>query len=127
MGQLCRKERCLQLVEAGVAVIDLSADFRLKDPAVYEQWYQVKHTAIDLLAEAAFGLPELFRSELEALAGKRAQGRGVLVGCAGCYPTAQQCLFSQCRYHGGFRHSLSADAGACHRHGTGLDSLGRDR
>ena len=76
------------LVAAGVAVIDLSADFRLKDPAVYEQWYQVKHTATDLLAEAAFGLPELFRDELESLAEKRAQGKGVLVGCAGCYPTA---------------------------------------
>lgn len=76
------------LVNAGVAVIDLSADFRLKDPAVYEQWYQVKHTATDLLAEAAFGLPELFRADLEALADKRASGAGVLVGCAGCYPTA---------------------------------------
>lgn len=76
------------LVHAGVAVIDLSADFRLKDPAVYEQWYQVKHTATDLLAQAAFGLPELFREGLEELAKKRAQGEGVLVGCAGCYPTA---------------------------------------
>ena len=76
------------LVNAGVAVIDLSADFRLKDPAVYEQWYQVKHTATDLLAEAAFGLPELFHADLEALAEKRQAGQGVLVGCAGCYPTA---------------------------------------
>lgn len=76
------------LVEAGVAVIDLSADFRLKDPAIYEQWYQVKHTATDLLAEAAFGLPELFRVDLQSLAAKREQGKGVLVGCAGCYPTA---------------------------------------
>lgn len=76
------------LVEAGVAVIDLSADFRLKDPAVYEQWYNVKHTATDLLAEAAFGLPELFRDGLVELAHKREQGNGVLVGCAGCYPTA---------------------------------------
>ncbi|MBQ3329187.1 MAG: hypothetical protein IJG88_04455, partial [Eggerthellaceae bacterium] len=65
------------LVEAGVAVIDLSADFRLKDPAVYEQWYQVKHTATDLLAEAAFGLPELFRDDLEALAERRAAGKDV--------------------------------------------------
>ena len=76
------------LVEAGVAVIDLSADFRLKDPAVYQQWYNVEHTATDLLAQAAFGLPELFRDGLTALAAKRAQGEGVLVGCAGCYPTA---------------------------------------
>jgi len=76
------------LVEAGVAVIDLSADFRLKDPAVYEAWYNVPHTATDLLAQAAFGLPELFRSDLEVLASKKANGEGVLVGCAGCYPTA---------------------------------------
>lgn len=76
------------LVEAGVAVIDLSADFRLKDPAVYEAWYKVPHTATDLLAQAAFGLPELFREGLEALAAKRSKGEGVLVGCAGCYPTA---------------------------------------
>ena len=76
------------LVEAGIAVIDLSADFRLKDPAVYEQWYNVSHTATDLLAQAAFGLPELFRDGLEALAERRKAGEGVLVGCAGCYPTA---------------------------------------
>lgn len=76
------------LVARGCAVIDLSADFRLKDPAVYEEWYNVEHTAKDLLAQAAFGLPELFRDELEALAVKRNQGNGVLVGCAGCYPTA---------------------------------------
>jgi len=76
------------LVKRGVAVIDLSADFRLKDPAVYKQWYNVEHTATDLLAEAAFGLPELFRNGLEELAQRRASGKGVLVGCAGCYPTA---------------------------------------
>ena len=76
------------LVDAGVAVIDLSADFRLKDPAVYEQWYNVPHTATDLLARAAFGQPELFRSGLEDLCAQREAGQGVLVGCAGCYPTA---------------------------------------
>lgn len=76
------------LVEAGVAVIDLSADFRLKDPDVYEAWYNVPHTATDLLGKAAFGLPELFRDDLRTLAEKRAAGEGVLVGCAGCYPTA---------------------------------------
>lgn len=76
------------LVERGVTVVDLSADFRLKDPAVYEQWYGVAHSAIDLLAQAAFGLPELFGDGLAALAERRSQGKGVLVGCAGCYPTA---------------------------------------
>lgn len=77
-----------RLVARGAVVIDLSADFRLKDPAVYEQWYKVPHTATDLLADAAFGLPELFPEDLARLAQRRKQGVGVLVGCAGCYPTA---------------------------------------
>jgi len=67
------------LVEAGVIVIDLSADFRLTDPAVYAQWYGAEHTAPDLLANAVFGLPELDRTKL-----LDAQ----LVACPGCYPTA---------------------------------------
>lgn len=75
------------LIEAGVTVVDLSADFRLKDPAVYEQWY-APHTATDLLAQAAFGLPELTGDQLAAAAARRAEGQAVLVGCAGCYPTA---------------------------------------
>lgn len=75
------------LIAAGVTVIDLSADFRLKDPAVYEQWY-APHTAPELLAQAAFGLPELTGDELAAAAERRAAGEAVLVGCAGCYPTA---------------------------------------
>jgi N-acetyl-gamma-glutamyl-phosphate reductase len=77
-----------QLVERGCTVIDLSADFRLHDPAVYEAWYGVKHTAPDLLAQAAFGLPELFPEGLAHAREKRAAGDGVLVACAGCYPTA---------------------------------------
>ncbi len=77
-----------QLVEQGKAVIDLSADFRLKDPAVYEKWYGVKHTAVDLLARAAFGLPELFPEDLERVSADHADGQGILVACAGCYPTA---------------------------------------
>lgn len=76
------------LVECGVTVIDLSADFRLKDPAVYEEWYKVPHTALDLLKHAAFGLPELMRDELGRVAAAHASGEAVLVGCAGCYPTA---------------------------------------
>lgn len=75
------------LMAAGVTVVDLSADFRLKDPAIYEKWY-APHTATDLLAQAAFGLPELTDDELAAAAERRAAGEAVLVGCAGCYPTA---------------------------------------
>lgn len=67
------------LLEAGRTVIDLSADFRLKDAAVYESWYGATHTAPHLLEKAVYGLPELTRP---SLAGAR------LVACAGCYPTA---------------------------------------
>jgi N-acetyl-gamma-glutamyl-phosphate reductase len=63
---------------AGV-VVDLAADFRLKDPALYPRWYGEEHGAPALLAEAAYGLPELFR---EGLSGT------TLVAAAGCYPTA---------------------------------------
>ena len=60
-------------------VVDLAADFRLKDATLYPQWYGEEHSAPDLLAEAVYGLPELFR---EGLAG------ATLVAAAGCYPTA---------------------------------------
>lgn len=75
-------------LERGISVVDLSADFRLKDPAVYEQWYKVPHTQKDLLARAAFGLPELSGDELARVAAAHAAGEAVLVACAGCYPTA---------------------------------------
>lgn len=60
-------------------VVDLAADFRLKDPALYPEWYGETHEAPGLLAEAAFGIPELFRSELAG---------ADLVAAAGCYVTA---------------------------------------
>ena len=77
-----------ELIAAGTTVIDLSADYRLKDPAIYEKWYKVAHTSTDLLAKAAFGLPELTGDELASAAARRATGEAVLVACAGCYPTA---------------------------------------
>ena len=51
------------IIKAGKRVIDLSADFRLKNPKVYEAWYE-KHTAKDLLKKAVYGLPELYRSKI---------------------------------------------------------------
>lgn len=60
-------------------VLDLSADFRLKDPAAYPRWYGAEHSAPDLLADFAYGLPELFRDELVGATG---------VAVPGCYPTA---------------------------------------
>ncbi len=66
------------LLQAGKKVVDLSADFRLHDAAVYEKWYQ-KHTAQEYLAEAVYGLPELYRDQI-----KKAR----LVANPGCYPTS---------------------------------------
>jgi N-acetyl-gamma-glutamyl-phosphate reductase len=60
-------------------VVDLAADFRLRDASQYPRWYGGAHAAPDLLAEAAYGLPELFRDELVG---------ATLVAAAGCYPTA---------------------------------------
>lgn len=76
------------LLDAGVTVIDLSADYRLHDQATYEKWYNVKHTSPELLKTAVFGLPELNRDALAQAAKRHAQGQAVLVACAGCYPTA---------------------------------------
>ncbi|HSF69393.1 MAG TPA: N-acetyl-gamma-glutamyl-phosphate reductase [Nitrospira sp.] len=63
----------------GKFVVDLSADYRLKDPSAYERWYQTPHTNTDLLKKAVYGLPELHR---EAIANTK------LVASPGCYPTA---------------------------------------
>jgi len=63
----------------GMKVIDLSADFRLKDVSQYEQWYEVSHPTPDLLKEAVYGLPEIRRDEIR---------NAHLVANPGCYPTA---------------------------------------
>lgn len=76
------------LLEAGISVFDLSADYRLRDPEVYEHWYETEHTSPELLQKAAFGLPELFRSDIARAASERKAGNPALVACAGCYPTA---------------------------------------
>lgn len=73
-----------QLLEAGVRVIDLSADFRVKDIALWEQWYKTTHSCPDLVAEAVYGLPEVNREAI-----KEAR----LVAVPGCYPTAIQLGF----------------------------------
>ncbi|MDR3052328.1 MAG: N-acetyl-gamma-glutamyl-phosphate reductase [Coriobacteriales bacterium] len=75
------------LMAQGISVLDLSADFRLKDPASYERWYGVPHTQTGILAAAVYGLPELNRAGLKQLAARRAD-TAVLVACPGCYPTA---------------------------------------
>jgi N-acetyl-gamma-glutamyl-phosphate reductase len=72
------------LLERGCKVIDLSADFRIKDIALWEQWYDAKHLAPDAVAQAVYGLPEVAREQI-----RDAQ----LIACPGCYPTAVQLGF----------------------------------
>jgi N-acetyl-gamma-glutamyl-phosphate reductase len=67
------------LLERGLRVIDLSADFRLRDAAVYQEFYGHAHPAPDLLAEAVYGLPEIRAEEIK---------RSRLVASPGCYPTS---------------------------------------
>jgi N-acetyl-gamma-glutamyl-phosphate reductase len=71
--------QCIPLIEHGTKVIDISADFRLKDAAQYPIWYEFTHPKPELLKKAAYGLPELHRSEIHA---------AQLVANPGCYPTS---------------------------------------
>jgi len=73
-----------ELTARNVKIIDLAADFRLKDPKVFEQWYGMPHACPDLLAEAVYGLPEMNRAEIR---------EARIVGNPGCYPTAVQLGF----------------------------------
>ena len=64
-----------ELLRRGVTVLDLSADYRLHDPQVYEQWYNTPHTSPELLSQTVYGLPELNREGILALAERRAAGQ----------------------------------------------------
>jgi N-acetyl-gamma-glutamyl-phosphate reductase len=66
------------LINKGKKVVDLSADYRIRDVAVYEEWYQ-KHTSSELIQETAYGLPELYRDQII---------KSRLVANPGCYPTS---------------------------------------
>ena len=68
-----------ELIEAGVKVIDLAADFRIKDAEVWEHWYKQTHACPELLQQAVYGLPEVHREMI---------GEARLVANPGCYPTA---------------------------------------
>ncbi|MBR6461384.1 MAG: N-acetyl-gamma-glutamyl-phosphate reductase [Verrucomicrobia bacterium] len=72
-------ELAVPLLKADRRVLDLSADFRLRSAAVYEEFYGKTHPAPELLAQAVYGQPETYREKLK--------GAG-LVACAGCYPTS---------------------------------------
>ncbi|WP_432381721.1 N-acetyl-gamma-glutamyl-phosphate reductase [Duganella sp. P38] len=70
-----------ELLKAGVKVIDLAADFRIKDKAVFEKWYKIEHSCPELLEQAAYGLAELNREDIK---------KASLVANPGCYPTTMQ-------------------------------------
>jgi len=73
-----------ELVDAGVRVIDLAADFRIKHIPTWEKWYGMKHACPDLVAEAVYGMPEVAREEIK---------RCRVLANPGCYPTAVQLGF----------------------------------
>ena len=73
-----------ELLAAGVKVIDLAADFRLKDQATFEQWYKIPHTCPELLEQAVYGLPELNHDAVK---------KANLIANPGCYPTTMQLGF----------------------------------
>ena len=73
-----------ELLESGVKVVDLSADFRIKDAALWSQWYGMEHACPELLDEAVYGLPELNRE---------ATRKARILANPGCYPTAVQLGF----------------------------------
>jgi N-acetyl-gamma-glutamyl-phosphate reductase len=67
------------LLDAGARVLDLSADFRLKDSDIYREFYQQEHPAPDLLGRSVYGLPEVYRDQIRD---------AKLIACPGCYPTS---------------------------------------
>lgn len=68
-----------KIVDAGKKVVDLGADYRFADNAVFKKWYGIEHTTEKYLSQAVFGLPELYRAEIR---------KSRLIGNPGCYPTA---------------------------------------
>ncbi|MGC2164806.1 MAG: N-acetyl-gamma-glutamyl-phosphate reductase [Gallionella sp.] len=90
------------LLNAGVKVIDLAADFRLQDIPTWEKWYGMAHVCPDLVAEAVYGLPEINRERIKSAR---------LVANPGCYPTAVQLGFAPLLESGLIDvHHLIADA-----------------
>lgn len=72
-------EIAIPLMNKGVKIIDISADFRLKSKAQYQKYYKAEHPAPELLAKAVYGQPERYREQLKT---------ADLIACAGCYPTS---------------------------------------
>jgi len=77
-------EQARRLVDAGVRIVDIAADFRIRDVAVWERWYGRKHACPDLVGEAVYGLPEVNRERIR---------EARIVANPGCYPTCVQLGF----------------------------------
>lgn len=73
-----------EILKRGVRVVDLSADFRIKDQQLWEKWYNQNHACPELIGEAVYGLPEVNRTAI---------GAARLIACPGCYPTSVQLGF----------------------------------
>ena len=86
-----------ELLKAGVKVIDFSADYRLKDVKVYEQYYKTPHTDTANLAKAVYGLPELFRKQIK---------KTKLVANPGCFPTCALLALAPAAAGGAGRNKL---------------------
>ena len=73
-----------ELLAAGARVVDLSADYRIRDPKLWSDWYGEPHASPELLEQAVYGLPEVHRDKIRS---------AKLVACPGCYPTSVQLGF----------------------------------
>lgn len=100
-----------QLLERDTRVIDLSADFRIRDAQLWSQWYGEPHAAPELLASAVYGLPEVNRAAIRS---------AQLVACPGCYPTAVQLGFLPL-----LAHKLIAPQRLIASAGSGVSGAGR--
>jgi N-acetyl-gamma-glutamyl-phosphate reductase len=113
------------LLDAGPKVVDLGADFRLRDPAVYERWYGEAHVAPDLLERFAYGLPELNRDAI---------AKADAVAAPGCYPTAAALALAPLAAAGAIERSgIVVDAasgvsgaGRALKHGTHFSTANED-
>ncbi len=101
LPQVASAEACVPLVKSGIKVIDISADFRLKDPEAYKEWYNADHPSPDLLKESVYGLTELNKDEISS---------ANLIANPGCYPTGAILALAPVIKEGLVREKIIIDA-----------------
>jgi N-acetyl-gamma-glutamyl-phosphate reductase len=94
-------EACAPFVRRGIPCIDIAADFRLRDPAAFKEWFGTDHPAPDLLDDAVYGLPEVNRDRIRT---------AKLVANPGCYPAAALLALAPAFAHGIIGNSIIVDA-----------------